>query len=97
MDEFEGIPSAKVILRPVAASQQLESNDELVAVSDAGGNYLFGDVAPGTYTVQVVAPRGYRASYEAPVSITVIVHQTEQLDFQLYPGTTLYLPLVLRP
>lgn len=97
MDELEGIPGAKVILRPAAASQQPESTEELVAVSDASGNYLFEDVAPGSYTVQVRAPRGYRAAIDAPASIVVIEHQTEQLDIQLYRGATLFLPLVLRP
>jgi len=97
MDDLEGIPGAKVILRPAAASQQPESNEELVAVSDASGNYVFEDVAPGTYIVQVRAPKGYRAAIDAPVSIVVIEHQTEQLDIQFYPGATLFLPLVLRP
>jgi uncharacterized surface anchored protein len=93
---MEGIPGAKVILR-LDSSQQTSPDEEHVAISDASGYYQFEDIASGSYSVQIRAPRGYRAADDTPVNVVVTVHQTEELDIQLYPGAILYLPVVLRP
>ena len=73
------IPNAKVILRNVATGA------ERTAVANPTGTYVFPEVIPGTYIIQVSAEGFTPAKTEA---LALNVNQTVTQDFALEVGTT---------
>jgi len=73
------IPNAKVILRNAATGA------ERTALTNATGTYVFPEVIPGSYTIQVSAEGFAPAKAEA---LTLNVNQTATQDFSLKVGAT---------
>jgi len=71
------IPGAKVVL------QSLATSGERVAIANATGSYVFPEVLPGNYTIQVSA-QGFATSKEG--AFTLNVDQTETHNFTLTIG-----------
>lgn len=69
----------------------VKSAGEPVATSDPGGDYSFGSLAPGTYTVRPVMPSDWACSYPATCSYSVTVTSgsaSTARDFGSYVGAS---------
>ena len=85
------------VILDVASAQGADPNKRRTVLSDAGGYFQFGDIAPGDYRLQIRVPKGYLPAADASLSVTANLHQTVPADFELRDATgTLYLPLVMR-
>ncbi|MBV8831488.1 MAG: TonB-dependent receptor [Acidobacteriaceae bacterium] len=68
---------AKIVLRNLGTAVSHDT------VSNGSGNYLFSDIPPGSYSLEVSAP-GFQSA-KIP-EVTLAVNQTSSLDFQLKVG-----------
>jgi len=64
-------------------------------ITAGAGAYNFNAVA-GSYFVKVIPPEGYSLSTRNPQSVTVSAGQLYELNFGVYPGRLLHLPIILK-
>ena len=84
-----GIRGVQIVLTEEGSAITVRTGDD--------GRYRFGGLAPGSYTVSATQQAGYRFfSTPDEVTLTLAAGETRSVDFGVWNGRPLYLPLVLR-
>ena len=92
----QGIAGLEVTLDPTFI-QAMWLRAERTVTTDAGGNYRFTDVAPGTHLIRIKDPVGYWPTTPIEVDTSTDLHETVMADFSFYnPPVDRYLPLMLK-
>lgn len=80
----------------IGITVQLFSGATLVGLQNTpgSGNYSFGGLAEGTYTVNIVVPIDYASSTQNPRDASVLSGQVAQVDFGIYPVSRQHLPII---
>lgn len=74
------VAGAPVTLQNLATSAQLNM------ITDSSGHYMFPSVAPGQYSLKVVA-KGFRSSIISPIAVNVSKSNTVDVNMELGEST----------
>lgn len=82
VDLFVDTKSNRTIFQEVNSSLGISTNSQIVSsvVSDANGNYDFGRIDGGTYTIRIIPPLEYANAYDTS---TRIINISQDTDFDV--------------